>query len=279
MNGNPRAEALVDNHETIGSRETYYVSASLDKDPLFCGDDRGLEGLYAQLFGGVINIAYNQAIVEEANEPGGVTDSLQRRTEELTGLMVKHGMYPGVHSDTKSEQGSKLRDDHEGKAGCAYAELRPVISGSIAELGDDLLEEAVRLMPELFRTEADHVFGQSVIAAHGRLAEREGFQSTGRKLVLGAAEKGALVAILGGEHVASDGIINTVPNSTLDSKTAGDDGLPAYNHDMWAAEDALDRLGSDNPYTSDPNQRKIANLIDALGTMNALGVEAIAVRR
>lgn len=273
------SEIVANGHETIGSREAYYVHAALDQDPLFCGDDRGLEALYVQLFGGVINIAYNQAVVEEANQAGSVTNSLLGRTEELTELMVAHDMHPGVHSDTKSEKGDELRDDEKGKAGCAYAELRPAISANIAELGDELVDEAVRLMPELFRTEEDRAFAKTVIAAHGRLAEREGFQSTGRKLILGAKEKGALTAVLTGEHIASDGIINTVSNSTLDSKTAGNEHLPAYNHDMWAAEDALERLGADNPYTSDPNQRKIANLIDAIGTMHALGVEAVAVRR
>jgi hypothetical protein len=268
------AEAIRNGRENVGSHEAHYVPASLDRDPIFCGDDRGLDEVYIQLFGGVINLAFNQAVVQEANRPGSVTDSLKGRVETRTTALINEGMHPGVHSDAASEKGKELKKDPEAPVGCAYAELREAISRSIGENGEELVEEAAHLRPELFETPEDRAFGLRVTAAHGSLAERDTFMEPGRKLVLAATAKGAKAAVLEGKHIAKDGIINLESRSTLDGVAAKNDGLPAYNHDAWAAEEAAKRL--DDP--SDAKQRQIADTIDAIGTLHALGVEAIAVR-
>jgi hypothetical protein len=272
------AEALANSHETIGSRETYYIPVSLFRDPLFCGDDRGLLEAYIQLFGGIINVAYNHAILEDTNQPGSVRDSLEDRVGTLTAQVLEKGMHPGVHSDAKTEQGDTLRHSiEEGDVGCAYALLRAPISVSIAHLGEGLVEETSLLMPELFQKPEDYEHGIAVTKAHGRLAKLTSFQAPGRKLVLTAISNGAKAVVLGGEHVASDGILNTVRNTTFDSKSAERDGLPAYNHDIWAASAIAEELGTTDP--SELHRLQIANAIDARGTLHALGVEAIAVRR
>lgn len=268
-----QAETFANGHETIGHREAYYTAASLDTDPIFCGDDRNQEGI--QLFGGVLNLAYNEAVLEEVNNPGSVTDSLLSRVEAMTAKLQENGMHPGVHSDTRTEGGSELRDDAEGPVGCAYAELRKAISRLIGENGGGFVEEAERLAPELFEKPGSHEFGLAVAAAHGRLAGRDSFQAPGRKLVLGAISKGASKTVYQGEHIASDAIRNNRPGTRFDGPAAIKDGLPAYNHDGWASEEIAARLND----PSDPIERQIAGVIDWLGTIHALGVEAALVRR
>jgi hypothetical protein len=268
-----QAEAVGNGHEAVGRREAFYRPASLDKDPIFCGDDRNKDGI--QLFGGVVNIAYNEAVLEEVAKPGSVTDSLEDRVEAKTAALIREGMHPGVHSDTTAEQGTELKEDSEGPVGCAYALLRAAISEGIGRNGGELVEEAARLRPELFEKPGAHEFGLAVTAAHGRLAERESFQSPGRKVVLAAASKGAKTTVYEGDHIAGDAIINKEPSTRFDGGGAMNEGLPAYNHDAWAAEEIARRLND----PSDSKQRQIANLIDMLGTVRALGVGDTLVRR
>jgi hypothetical protein len=80
-----------------------------------------------------------------------------------------------------------------------------------------------------------------------------------------------------GTHVAQDGIINDKPNSSLQSGDALHANLPAYEHDSWATAEIYERLRHLYPY--DKQELAIADLIDTIGTMRALKVERIAVRR
>jgi hypothetical protein len=268
-----QAEAVGNGHETIGRREAFYGPASLDKDPIFCGDDRNKEGI--QLFGGVVNIAYNEAVLEEVVKPGSVTDSLEGRVEAKTAALIREGMHPGVHSDENAEEGNRLKEHSEGSVGCAYAELRAAISEGIGDLGSELIDQAARLRPELFEQPDDYEFGLAVTAAHGRLAKRKDFQAPGRKVVLAAASKGAKTTVYEGGHIAGNAISNEEPATRFDGSGAMNEGLPAYNHDAWAAEEIARRLND----PSDSKQRQIANLIDMLGTVRALGVGDTLVRR
>ncbi|HEX5744566.1 MAG TPA: hypothetical protein VFX84_03925, partial [Candidatus Saccharimonadales bacterium] len=179
--------------------------------------------------------------------------------------------------DVAAEAGNMVRPTFDGAVGCGYAELRSRISGVIVDQGAELIRDAAELRPELFKDTDDYNFAHAVIAAHERLVERPGFITDGRSVVLSAAGQGSKVMLVEGEHTGTEGIVNLVPGSSLDSDAANGAGLEAYNQDSWAIEEAGDRVRPTYPH--DKRHLQIAELIDVIGTMRALGVEDIAVRR
>jgi len=265
------------------AREQFYVPVSLQHNKVFCGDERapiGFDEDFIHVFGGALNIPYNFMVLKEAAQPGSVTDSFTDETASLVPVVNEAAEAQfGVHSDTSAEHGDHFHADQQGgKIGCGYGELRAPISAGIAEHRADILAEAKTLRPELFQAEEDTAFGEAVITAHGRLAERQTcFQDGGRAVVLAAIEKGSPVMLVQGAHVGKDGIINLRRNTSLRSGEALAANLAAYNQDSWAVEDAFDKISHLYPY--DKRHFQIATLIDTIGTMRALGVENIETRR
>lgn len=299
MNKPAPAEAMPDvSNEILARREPYYIDGlSLDTHDIFCFDERvvadadgtaddsgATEALvvvtpedYIRAAGGGLNIVYNHAVVSEANDPFSVKGSFADHAGIIIPALIRARARPGVHSDVGAEDGNALRPTPKGRVGCGYAELRPVISDFIASNGKRLVEDSAGLRPELFRGPNDYSFAHAVVAAHERLVERPGFITDGRSVVLTAVGQGSRVMLVEGEHTGKDGVFNLVAGTSLDSDAANRAGLAAYNQDSWAIEEAGDRIRDEFPH--DKQHLQIAELIDALGTMRALGVEDVVVRR
>jgi hypothetical protein len=279
MNG---TENMQDNDEIMRSRELFMVPVSLDENEVFCGDDRPADiDIYIHMFGGALNTAYGFVIMKEISEPGSVSDTFEDEVHSVVPVILHVAkVNAGVHSDQHTEQGSTLKTaEIDGDIGCAYALKRREISGGIFQDGDLLIGQLEQLRPELLESEADRAFASSVVAAHGRLAKRDGFFTSGRRVALAAASEGAPTTTVTGEHAAnSKGIINLEPNTSLHTRLAQEASLPAYMEDSWAVKEINDRLRSLYPY--DSRQQEIAEAIDTLGTMRALGLkpEDITVR-
>lgn len=270
-------------NEIIASREQFFTGdVSLDTHYVFCGDKRGVVGLedYIHLFGGALNTPYNLLVLQEAEQPGSVTQSFDTYAGSVVPVMLRAGINLGVHSDRDTEQGdSLLVGKADGPIGCVYARERPLISRLIADNADEFIDEAMVHRPELFQDPTARSFARAVAAAHGRLADREGVVSDGRSAVLKAAESGAKTAVVNGVTSAKiAGIIN-VGSGSIRSGAALEAGQPAFVQDSWAAAEIFDRMHQLYPQGKD--RAMIAELIDTVGTLRALGIppEDIAVRR
>lgn len=279
-----QAEAIPDmKNEILASREPFFTGdVSLDTHYVFCGDKRGVIGIedYVHMFGGVLNSSYNLLILHETAQPGSVTKPFDEYAEELVPVMKRLGVNPGIHSDHKTEQGeSLLLSKTDGPVGCVYAKERAAISRLIADSPDVIIHEAAALRPELFQDTLAHSVAHAIAAAHGRLADREGVVSNGRSAVLRAAAGGAKGVVVDGETEAKAvGIIN-LGEGSMRSQPAMAAGLPAYVQDAWAAAEIFDR--AHDLYPQNKEQALIAETIDTIGTLRALGIppEDIAVRR
>jgi hypothetical protein len=293
MSKSAPAEAISNvNNEILTSREPYYIDGlSLDTHDIFCFDERGVADAdtvtgdieavtpqeYIHAAGGGLGIVYNHAVVQEADDPFSVKGSFADHAGIIIPALIRAKVRPGVHSDVTAEGGNVVRPTAKGDVGCGYAGLRPVISRYIAENGIALIRDAASLRPELFEGPEDHNFAHAAVAANERLLERPGFITDGRSVVMAAAGKGSKIMLVEGRHTGRKGIINLVPGTSFDSDAANRDGLEAYNQDSWAIEDAASRIRHEYPH--DKRHMQIAELIDALGTMRALDVEDVAVRR
>ena len=266
--------------QELTARDSQYAQTSLEQSVIFCGDERG-EGDYIHIFGGALNIPYNLAILKEVAEPGSVTDTFEDQTASLVPVVADVAkVKQGVHSDDTAENAEHMHTDrHDGPIGCGYAEKRQAISQLIHEMGGQIVARAAELAPELFQSQEDDDFADEVVNAHGRLAERSGFFTTGRRVALVAVQKGAETQVVKGEHTGEKGELNMVPNTSLRSEKARQDGEPLYSQDEWAVDAIQDRIRHLYPY--DRRHTQIAHVIDAIGTMAALGVDLqdISVRR
>ena len=267
--------------ELLDSREPFFTKVSLYINTVFCGDERPSSEIledYIHWFGGALNPAYNLDIMQEAQNPGSVKHSFEQRAAEVTSDLMEAGIKVGVHSDTQADPTGKLDTSKEdGSVGCGYAGLRREISTLIVDRAEEILTDAQKMRPELFQSEADTEAAFSVIRAHSALANRPDYLTSGRRVVLAAEKSGAVTMLVVGEHVAEDGIFNLDPNSSLRSGEAFLKGQATYDHDSGSLYQAYDRLSEKYPH--DKRLMQIADLIDALGTMRALGVKRIAVRR
>ncbi len=271
----------VDQDEIMHEMEQFYVPASLEENDVFCGDEREPAGVtepYIHWFGGILKPVYNLAILKEATQPSSVTDTFEDRVRSTIPVLRDVAkVNPGVHSDDTCEAGDQLDiDKTDGDVGCGYADKRAGISQLIAQTGTDIISDAMTLQPELFESAQDFEHAKMVVRAHASLAERETFFTSGRKVVLTAVEQGSKSMVVKGAHVGETGVINRDPASTIDSGEAFKAGLPTYNQDAGLLEQVYDRIHHLYPY--DKRLVQIAELIDTIGTMRALGVKDIAVR-
>ena len=262
--------------EVLRTREPYFVEADLRKLPVFCGDEREGDGLYIHEFGGIGNTAYNLMVLSEHAQPGSVEEPIDATVVSLVPILRERGINAGVHSDEHAENSATLQTDKEiGKIGCGYLELRQPISKLIIERGREIVSILKEKDPVLYGNQHNRERAFDFCRAHGRMLERPIF-APGRKIALAAVKAGAPHNVVRGDHVGKVGILNK-RSGTLDSTRALRDGLPTYNHDSWAAVDTFDAIKDLYPY--DRTDFEIANDVDAVGTMLALGVEDIEVRR
>lgn len=270
--------------QILNPREVFFESASLDKHQIFCGDERPplYDDMFIHVFGGVLNPVYKYMILREMAEPGSVQTSFADEAAAMTPIIRDVAeVNPGVHSDTHAEDDNEFHADKtDGPVGCGFAGKRQAISRHIADNRESILRRLQELYPELMGDETGIAIASAVIDAHDRLAGREQvFASGGRSVVLAAANAGASTMLVDGEHIGREGIINEVEDSSMDSRTAAEAGLPAYTHDKWATKEIDSRLQGQYPF--DPREEEIADIIDTIGTMNALNVplENIVRRR
>lgn len=267
--------------ELLASREPFFTTVDIDTTDINCGDERpGGPEPYIHVFGGALNTPYNFAVLREVLQPGSVKGAFQSEVAGLTPVLLKTaGLRYGVHSDDHNESGATISvQRHEGGVGCGYGGKRQPISLLIAERRDEILQRATGLLPEFFASQDDEQFAAQVFEAHARLSANEAFfAGGGRAAVLAAMERGAHGMIVRGEHLAKDGIINLSPGSTILNSRALAADLPTYDHDAWATETTYDRLAELYPF--EKRQLQLAEHLDTIGTMLALGVEDIVVRR
>lgn len=267
----------VNSSELLRSREQYFAEADLRQLPILCGDERPSDsGLYIHKFGGVANTAYTLLVLSEAGTEGAATTPLDEAVTSLIPILQARDINAGVHSDDHAEKGPVLQTDKEiGKIGCGYLELRQPISQLIIERGREIIDILKQEDPVLYGSPQNRERAFDFCRAHGRLIGRPIFP-LGRKVALSAIRAGAPFNMVTGNHVGEDGIINK-HSGTLDSAQSFSDGLPTYSHDSWAAVETFDALK--DLYDFDRTDYEIANDVDAVGTMLALGVKRIAVRR
>ncbi len=268
----------------LRSREIFYTNVTLENNKIFCADDcNSDEPSYIHMFGGGENPVYNVTVLQEAYEPGSTT---QATFEGDTASMVpvlrdSAKCNPGVHSNEKFEHNPTLiqpKAESDDDFGCAWLKLRQQLSQHIADNGVRFIEQAKKLRPELFTDNKADEFTHKLIAAHGRMAANNAYFSNGRAVANVAVEAGAATMnVRGDHHPDAVGIINTVPNTSITNNEANAAGLPTYDHNSWATEQIYERLSKFYPY--DKRDLAIADLIDALATLDVLGVKVVAVRR
>ena len=271
--------------ETLKQREQFFEDGvSILTHEIYCGDERGAENpadlykVYIHDFGGVANLSYNMMVLQESSQPQSVESTFEETTASLVLLLLQAGIKAGVHSDNHQEHGANIDvEKTEGKVGCGYIELRQAISALIFERGDEILAKLSVDYPERYHDETNSALARKLIAAHGRLTQRNQVFTTGRQVALAAISKGAPSMVVGGDHIAKVGIINLRHGTTFMSGKALDAGLAAYNHDRWAAEEAFDKIHDLYPF--DKSEFSISEDVDAVGTMLALGVEEICFRQ
>ncbi len=265
---------------TVNHEQYFRSNVLLNMYPIFCGDERPTEfpGLYIHVFGGVANPAFNNEVI--ARTKGIVTgDTFKTAVGASAHTLIDKGIEAGVHSDNHAETGNTMSTEGDNPIGCGYIKLRQPISHIIAADPDKIIAKAEQLDPGLFTDPSDSHFAHQVVAAHAQLAaDADFFASSSRQVAAGAIEAGAPAMLVLGDHGAKAGIISKIPETTIDSNAANEDNEAIFVHDSWAALDMLDMMPNAEQ-SSSRREREIADLIDAIGTMWALGVEEITVRR
>jgi hypothetical protein len=275
--------------EALLAREGYFVPASLKENMVFCGDERepDTDEIYLHLFGGALNPVKGLIVMNEVMNPGSTVDSFEESVRKYMPAVIEIGgmAHPGVHSDVKAETNGESLDREgveldlsrvEGPVGCGYAQVAQAISEVIAVNGEEIIREMQEDTPYLFAEERGLQLARDVVEAHKRLARNEKLYTSGRLVVLAAAEKGAKTMNVRGNHCADVGIINMDRGSTAKSGQAIKEGLPFYLQDSGTAYELYENMQDDFGY--DLLLARIAEQIDTRGTMKALGVKTIAVR-
>ncbi len=275
--------------ELLDTREAFYApTGPLESAAVNCGDERPVAEQtetdersdaqantpYVHVFGGGLFPAYNTmvlAVIDNTSVP-----TFAEAAQNALGTLQAQGITGlGVHSDTHAEHDTNLHTDHvDGPVGCGYAQKRAAISELIYENGDAILDDIRQLRPDLLADEANLAFAQNVLAAHGLLAQDTQRLSSGRAVVLAAVHSGAHSMVVDKDHIAHDGIINAIPNTSIGSGEAYEEGMPTYDHDIWASTQLLQSMYPNRPLA----ELEITSLIDIIGTMRALGVTTIAYR-
>jgi curved DNA-binding protein CbpA len=275
MNG---SESMQEASDILRDLEPFFQTAQLGEVLTGCGDDRPIVSaeLHIGAFGGLAaNIANTNMVLQEANEPGSVKTTFADATEAMVAPLEQQGISVTVHSDQKTEQGNEFdpTEDNSNDVGCAYLKLRQVISKSAAENGGKAIEILVRERPNSYDNDAGQARLRKMVEANIRLGERDELYTSGREVAEKAVEKGASPIVVEGDHEKkAHGIINEKPSTALKTKSARDNGLPAYSHNSWAALEAFEKIESDSSYNIE--DFLAANRLDAVLTLLALGVPA-----
>lgn len=265
-------ETMTTLPESVRAREQYLHPGDVKMDIKNCGDDR-VEACI-QMFGGALGVGYTAAVLREAVEPGSVQD-VSDVVEEAVAKLGENGVENlFVHSDEAAEGGMEYLLDSDALVGCAFAKLRSAISSLISENPERMIQRAAQWFPEVFAGESAFGYGKQVIAAHGRLAGRDGAIPSGRDMERRAIKAGAQTNVFRGSHdKAAIGLILTDANKQFDSASARSDGRPTYVHNLAASNELLryvDRTHSDE-------QALIATAIDLAAIFEALGVQEVHV--
>lgn len=267
-----------DSVDLIADYEQFYGNVDLKTAEIYCGDDRSRD-TDINLFGGAGNVPYTLMVLQEEAQTGSVEQKVDEAVASLVPVLKEKGIRVGVHSDEGHEPTSATEIDpvsNEG-LGCKWLEARQAVSEVAASNVDKIITILEREDPGTYANDHTRARVQAICAAHGRLAERN-IHVPGRKIAAKAMEKGAPSIVLGGDHYKeSDGFLNKRMGTTFHSEQAAAAGKPAYDHDSWAAKASFDEIHDLYPY--DKKDFEIANDIDAVATLLALGVQNIAVRR
>jgi hypothetical protein len=264
------------------TRERFYHAVeSIRSLPIFCGDERLplVDYPYLHVFGGVANPAYNSRVLEVANGQATANATFKEDVSSAAMILRANDIQAGVHSDTHSEKTDQMSTEGDDPIGCGYIKLRRNISQLIAENRADIVQTAIQLRPELFADSDNITYAHRVAEAHEVLASDDAyFGSSSRQVAAAAIDEGAPSMLVGGDHSGLTGMINYLENTTFDTSDALNSDMPTYDHDTWAAQQMLNLIPTAQ-ISSTSLQRETADLIDAIGTMRALGVIDIAVRQ
>jgi hypothetical protein len=276
-----RNKLTSNEQEILGAHERFFVSGvSINTHRIFCGDERKplLAGVFIHVFGGAANTAFNTQILAQATKKGSRLATFMQAASETAKALVSHGIAAGVHSDTHSETSNEINPESTAPIGCGYIKLRRAISQTIAANPDAIVRLAESLCPEFFTDPADTTFAHSIVKSHMQLAASDAFFThSSREVATAALREGAPGMLVNGDHTATLGIINLQRGTTIDSGTAFNDNKSIYVHDAWASRAMAEHYDAAQAFTD--KEWHIADLIDAIGTMQALGVTEIAVRR
>lgn len=274
-------ESSNQKRELLQKFERFVVAGiSIFKHKVFCGDEREplTNEMYLHVFGGAANTAYNTEVLARAKTKGFRAKTYAKAVSAAAKAFKAVSIAAGIHSDTHSEKGAALDPEGEGEIGCGYVKLRRAISRKIADDPAAVVAEAESLRPELFTDPSDTSFGHMIAQSHASLADDdEFFSENSRKVAAAAMEEGAPSMLVAGNHTAREGIINLIAGTTFDSASVNKSGMSSYWHDAWGSSQMAAAYDNAKEFTH--KEWEIADTIDAIGTMWALGVETIAVRR
>jgi hypothetical protein len=274
MSGETMSIAISE--ELVTKREHLFVPVDLKIDGYNCLDDQESDwDRYAHIGGGAASLGFTRMVIAHIRRPGSAGGFADTTADTIDVLAANGYQHQGIHSSVNAEDGDRVQFDKlEGGIGCGYMQLRREISQGISQNGREYVDEATRLFPELFDNEADNAYAWQVVGAHEWFSAEPSRIDPGRRVFMTASEHGAEAMLVRGGHAASEGIINTEPGSTLNSNAAVTEGLPCYDFDVWAPAEMLALM----PENLDARQAAIANIIDTIGTLKALGVTHIARR-
>ncbi len=263
-----------------------FVNVDIRSSLISCGDDREIDysNPFIHIFGGALYAPYLSMVLTVANNPETTPPNFIETVNSLVPYMVSSlNLKLGVHSDSNNEHNNhtiNINDPSIESVGCAFAQKRQAISFFISENSNLVLGIAKKLREELFQEEQDIEIAKSIFMAHklvsGSLASQK---VSGRDLVRKALELGVNQSIVLGEHLAQRGIINLKSNTSLDTNQANQNNNPSYEHDSWAVLEIFKALRDIMPF--DTKKLEMADLIDVIGIMLALGVkeDRIEIRR
>lgn len=275
--------------ESLFVRERFYEPVALISDNsdgvnlTGCGDERPVEGsneVLINIFGGpAANVAWNILVMQEALNKGATIQPFADITGNVTSKLIAKGVRVTVHSDQHTEHSSDfdVNANNPDDIGCGYLKLRQTISRVIGDRSNEIISILSREKPQLYDDETNQATLKKMIASNVALAERPQIFTSGRDVAKKAVAEGSETIVVVGEHEAKVGFLNTRENTSFDTKAAMTEGLPAYNHNSWAATVCYEAIKDDEHKFPDI-WFEIANDVDAIGTMLALGVEEIAVR-
>ncbi len=259
-----------------------FVPVDLTSSLITCGDD--LELTYPNecihIFGGALYTPYLVSVLITSSDPSLTPSNFMDNVDSLIPLMLSRNYEISVHSDDKNENGHHdidINDQSIVNVGCGFAQKRQIISNSIGQNRDQILSIAQNLRPELFDSEQELNDANAIIKAHEAMARS--LTVSGRELVKKSLELGTSGVVVLGSHKSKSGVYNLIRNTSLDTNLANQNQNPAYIQDGWAVIDIMKSLSDIIPL--DIKKVEIADLIDSIGIMLALGVDAdkIEVRR